>query len=420
VPRWAEFTGLSGYNFLAMVRRGFFYTFLMLYLRERLELPVTAVALIGAVNAISSTLGQLLVWGRYSDRKNLRARLMVLGEFIAGLGYLLTFALYRVTLDHVSPTTTLTLILVCLGTIEFFWSMTDVGFRAAIAQVTQTGNRGRFLGLIELVGLLGVGAGLLLAGELYDNGDGFENGHLWFLASGFILAGVPLIKMTLSHLDRVTVGNGDDGLGGRLTSDYRRYMAALAVAVVGLWCFQQNHSYFVRLADTAAADDRELSFIRTAFWVTGGLTALLAGVVLDRIGARRSYLWSLFLCALVPLSFLFTESVLFAVVSLSLFGIFLVSFRTASYALAADLAPPESRGRYFAVYNAVMSMGWGLAALLLGGPVADLLMARGQSDRDAYAATFIIGAALGGVGLILFLLFVRRGSGGPPPAPEAS
>ncbi len=419
MPRKSEFTGLSGYHFLAMVRRGFFYTFLLLYLRERLRLPVTSVALIGAVNAISSTLGQLLVWGRYSDRKNLRAKLMILGEFIAGLGYLLTFALYRVTLHEVSPTVTLILILVCLGTIEFFWSMTDVGFRAAIAQVTSTGNRGRFLGLIELVGLLGVGAGLLLAGELYDNGDGFENGHLWFLASGFILAGVPLIKITLSHLDRVALGGSDDENGGRLTPDYRRYMAALAVAVVGLWCFQQNHSYFVRLADTAAAGDRELSFIRTAFWVTGGLTALLAGAVLDRVGARRAYIGSLFFSILIPLSFVFTTSVQFAVVSLSIFGMFLVSFRTASYALAAELAPPESRGRYFAVYNAVMSAGWGLAALLIGGPVADFLMARGHSDRDAYSATFITGTILGGVGLILFLVFVRSGRAGTLPAREA-
>ena len=44
----AEFTGLGGYHFLAMVRRGFFYTFLVVYLREVLGLPVTYVALIGA------------------------------------------------------------------------------------------------------------------------------------------------------------------------------------------------------------------------------------------------------------------------------------------------------------------------------------------------------------------------------------
>ena len=416
--RKSEFTGLSGYHFLAMVRRGFFYTFLMLYLRERLELPVTMVALIGAVNAIASTLGQLLVWGRYSDRKNLRAKLMILGEFIAGLGYLATFAVYRLTLHEVSPEATLILVIVCLGTIEFFWSMTDVGFRAAVAQVTTTGNRGRFLGMIELIGLLGVGAGLMLAGELYENGDGFENGNLWFLASGFILAGVPLIKLTLSHLDKVTIGDGGNGPGGRLSPDYRRYMAALTVAVIGLWCFQQNHSYFVRLPDTAAADDRALSIIRTCFWVTGGLTALLAGMFLDRVGARRAYLWSLLCCALVPISFVATSSVLFAIVSLSLFGIFLVSFRTASYALAAEMAPPESRGRYFAVYNAVMSSGWGLAALVLGGPVADLLMARGHGDKNAYATTFVIGAALGGVGLILFVLFVRSGRDETPRAPE--
>ena len=416
--RRSEFTGLSGYHFLAMVRRGFFYTFLMVYLRERLGLPVTAVALIGAVNAICSTSGQLLVWGRYSDRRNQRAKLMVLGEFIAGLGYLATFAVYRLTLHHVSSWTTLVLILICLGTIEFFWSMTDVGFRAAVAQVTTTGNRGCLLGMIELIGLLGVGAGLMLAGVLYENGDGFENGRLWFLAAGFILAGVPLIRITLSHLDRVTIGDGGIGSGGRLSPDYRRYMVALTVAVIGLWCFQQNHTYFVRLPDTAAAGDSAISIIRTAFWVAGGLTALLAGAFLDRVGARRAYLWSLLLCALVPLSFVATRSVFYAVVSLALFGIALVSFRTASYALAAEMAPPGSRGRYFSVYNAVMSSGWGLAALMLGGPVADYLIAAGHADSSAYAATFFIGAGLAGVGLVIFLLFVRADPVEVPLAPR--
>lgn len=415
--RKSEFTGLSGYHFLAMVRRGFFYTFLMLYLRERLRLPVTSVALIGAVNAVCSTLGQMLVWGRYSDRRNFRAKLMVLGEFIAGLGYLGTYAVYRLTLHEVSAGTTLLLVLICLGTIEFFWSMTDVGFRAAVAQVTTTGNRGRYLGMIELIGLLGLGAGLMLAGKLYENGEGFENGSLWFLASGFILAGVPLIRLTLSHLDLVVVGDGGLGPARSLSPDYRRYMATLTVAVIGIWCFQQNHTYFVRLPETAAAGDSALSIIRTCFWVSGGLTALAAGAFLDRVGARRAYLWSLLLCALVPLSFVFTSSVLFAIVSLSAFGIVLTSFRTASYALAAEMAPPESRGRYFAVYNAVMSSGWGLAALVLGGPVADILMARGHGDRFAYSATFVIGAALGAVGLILFVLFVRSGRDAAPRAP---
>ncbi|MEN8152000.1 MAG: MFS transporter, partial [Planctomycetota bacterium] len=270
------------------------------------------------------------------------------------------------------------------------------------------GNRGRFLGVMDFTGLIGLGLGLLLAGELYDGGRGFENGHLWFLAAGFILAGVPLIKLTLMHLDKVGPANGNGNGQGRMSPEFLRYMFVLVVAILGLWCFQQNHTFFVRLPETAAASDRELSIIRTAFWVTAGLAAPLAGRWIDRTGARRSYLLSLLVASLIPLSFLATTSVLFAAVSLAAFGAVLTAVRNSSYAVAAELTPDESRGRHFAVYNAVMSMGWGIAALAIGGPLADALIASGRTAAEGYGATFVAGSALGLVGLGLALFIGRR------------
>ena len=58
----AEYTGLAGYNFLAMVRRGFFYTFLLVYLREELGLPVSLIA-----HKVSASLG-----GAFTLRKLVR------------------------------------------------------------------------------------------------------------------------------------------------------------------------------------------------------------------------------------------------------------------------------------------------------------------------------------------------------------
>jgi MFS family permease len=399
-----------------MVRRGFFYTFLLVYLREVMDQPVTLVSMIGATNAATSTLGQILVWGRLSDRTDRRAGLMILGEALAGVGYLATFGVFRLTLGEVAPVTTTVLLIVCLGTIEFFWSMTDVGYRTAIAQVTTTKDRGRFLGLIDFTGLIGLGFGLMLAGELYDQGRGFVNGHLWFLAAGFILLGVPLIRITLNHLDGVSMNGGEVEQGGRLSPPFKRYMIALVVAVLGLWCFQQNHTFFVRQADTANAGDRELAMIRTAFWVAAGLVAPITGRWIDRFGARPSYLVAILVGSLVPLSFLLTESVLFAAVTLALFGAVLTAVRNASYAVAAELTPTASRGRHFAVYNAVMSMGWGMAALVIGGPVADLYIRSGATETAGYGATFVVGSGLGLIGLVMALVLTRRPPKETPPS----
>ena len=70
-----------------------------------------------------------------------------------------------------------------------------------MAQVTTVRNRGRYVGVVDLIGLVGVGLGLFFGGLLYDGGEGYLNGNLWYLAAGFILAGVPLIHFTLRHLD---------------------------------------------------------------------------------------------------------------------------------------------------------------------------------------------------------------------------
>jgi MFS family permease len=407
----AEFAGLSGYNFLAMVRRGFFYTFLMLYLREKMEMSVTFISLVGALNATAGMAGQILVWGRLSDRTDRRAGLMALGELLAGLGYLATFLVFRAVLGAWSPVLGMLLVFACLGTLELFWSMTDVGFRAALTQVTTEKSRGRYVGSLDLIGLVGVGLGLVLGGLLYRDGVGLVDGSLWFLAAGFILAGVPLIRFTLWHLDGVSGPSETTSTRRPLDRDFVRYMKALSVAVIGIWCFQHVHTFFIRLDSTAAASDLAVSHVRTTFWVVAGLAAPLAGYVMDRLGSRRTYAWSVLGCALVPLLFISTQSVLYAAVTLAAFGVFLTAMRTASYGLAAELAPEDARGRHFAVYNAVMSLGWGAAGLLVGGPVVDLLVASGQTKFTAYAATFVVGCIMGLVGLVLFLMLAHRGLG---------
>jgi len=336
---------------------------------------------------------------------------MFTGELIAGVGYLGTYVVFLTALGRLPPFATAGLVIVCLGIIEFFWSMTDVGFRAAIAIVTTDANRGRFMGALELIGLGGMGGGLFLAGHLYKEGRGFENGALWFLAAGFILAGVPLIAVTLMHLDRSRLAEPDSAPSTPFEPAFRRYMLALAVAVLGAWSFLQIHSFFVRLPGTAAASDEELSWIRFAFWVTGAVAAPVAGSLVDRVGSRRVYAWSLLACALVPVSFLATRSVVYAALTLGVYGAAFTAFRTASYTLAAELTPERSRGRHFALYNVVMSLGWGVSAVVVGGPVADIGERISGSARTGYSASFVVGGAVALIGLLLFLAG-RRPPGG--------
>ncbi len=65
---YATFSGISSFQILAMFRRGLFYSFLSVYIREFLGLSVTETTLFATIPmAVSATL-QALVWGRVSDR----------------------------------------------------------------------------------------------------------------------------------------------------------------------------------------------------------------------------------------------------------------------------------------------------------------------------------------------------------------
>jgi MFS family permease len=71
------------------------------------------------------------------------------------------------------------------------------------------------------------------------------------------------------------------------------------------------------------------------------------------------------------------------------------------------MAPEEYRGRLFAYYNASFFLSWGIAATLVAGPIADLLIARGLSNADAYRGSFMVALVLIAIGIVVLLMSFR-------------
>ena len=84
-----------------------------------------------------------------------------------------------------------------------------------------------------------------------------------------------------------------------------------------------------------------------------------------------------------------------------------VVIQSSSYSIVARLAPEEYRGRLFAYYNATFFLSWGIAATLIAGPIADLLIARGLSNADAYRGSFIAALVLITLGIVVLLISYR-------------
>ncbi|MFX1359132.1 MAG: hypothetical protein ACFE8T_02185, partial [Promethearchaeota archaeon] len=83
------FLGLSSFQILVMFRRGLFYTYLSIYMRDFLLLSVTETTLYATLPMIMSVTFQNFIWGPLSDKIQRRRVLIILGEIIAGGGTIL-------------------------------------------------------------------------------------------------------------------------------------------------------------------------------------------------------------------------------------------------------------------------------------------------------------------------------------------
>ncbi|MGY5877309.1 MAG: MFS transporter, partial [Candidatus Thorarchaeota archaeon] len=177
-----EFTGLSTFQFLTFFRRSIVYTFLSIYLRS-LGLSTTEVTLMATVGMIANALTQSTLWGNLLDRYGGPTRFVVLGEFLAGVGHIFMVFVYTFFLGGNQPIVAGYLIIFSLGIIEIFWSMSNVGWSALISELTDTDERKKIMGQFSIIGGFGGLVGAYLGGFLYDEGVGFSNGSIFYIAA---------------------------------------------------------------------------------------------------------------------------------------------------------------------------------------------------------------------------------------------
>ncbi len=179
-----------------MFRRGLFYTCLSIYLRYFLGMSVTETTLFATIPMVLNVIFQTFVWGAISDRTQKRRTLIITGEILAAAGTVLVWWIHILPENHKN---TGWILIIGLGFIEIFWSMSNVGWSALISDLYPAKTRTSVQG--NLASLEGVGRiiGVWIGGLLYDGltlkypGWGFESGVLFFCASGAMaISAIPM------------------------------------------------------------------------------------------------------------------------------------------------------------------------------------------------------------------------------------
>ncbi len=417
------FSGLSSFQIIAMLRRGLFYTYLSLYMREFLNLSVFETTLYATLPMIMSIIFQNFVWGPISDKIQRRRTLIVLGEILAGVGTLIVWGIhFFLAILHTSGFTINLLginysalyisgyvIIIGLSFVEMFWSMSNIGWSALISDLYPSEKRSKIMG--QLTGLGGMGRifGIFIGGILYDGGFGFRNGPLFFVASSFMF--ISTIPMLLFSPEGGIKENKEEEQFLKTEPNNNQksvlifiiFIIALAAINFGRNSIAIPYSQYLSLDTGFNVDSILLSFITNSRSVATLMIGFTAGILSKRFGHSRTLIigTSIGIIALIITATASFLPIIF--VGSFLIGAAEVLIYASSYAIASLLIPSRIRAKLFAVYNATFFLSWGIAGTLISGPIIDILIREGASEVFAYQMGFIIAAIICLIGLLVFI-----------------
>jgi MFS family permease len=400
-----------------MFRRGLFYNYLSIYLRHFLGLSVTETTLFATLPMALNIFCQTFVWGRISDHYQIRRTLIILGELLAGVG---TLVIWYAHTFAATPRLAGYVIIIGLALVEAFWSMSNIGWSALISDLYDAQQRSQVQGRLSSFGGAGRILGVWSGGLLYDGlglkyaGWGFHEGALFGVAATvMVLSVIPMWFMPEGGIAGPSSPSNapkTNDATGRAAGAFLLFLVAMIFINFGRNAIAVIQTQYLVLDSGLGVSSQTLSYIVNTQSVAMILAGLITGWLERRLG-NGNLLLGATLFAVVSLVILSTTLDL-ALIYLSNFirGLTEVLILATSYTYASKLIPAHRRGRQFALFNATFFLSWGLAGNLIAGPVADILMARGETEVFAYQMSFLSAAGITLVGLLLLggLIFRQR------------
>jgi len=421
--RKKEIAGLGSFQFMAMTRRGLFYGFLTLYMLEVLKRSFTEAILAMALPMLTNSLTQTFVWGPLSDKFQVRRLLIVVGETIAGVAYIFLSPTVWSFYTGLTPIQAKTLyaitIIIGLTLLESFWSMSNVGWSALIADMTKSTERGKIMGQLNSIGSVGRILGVFVGGLLYDfpsKAQGFPilfyiSSAVMFTSAITLLITIKEPKVILRQDDKIVKATEEEFL---LKYLFYWFLASFFFIFASLASVMQLLSYYVRIVLLATSFD--ISLIRNASSISNLAANPILGVLSDRKGKKPILLAGCIIAVLVPFLYTLPRSIFEMILVSVIAGVVRAIFSTVSYAFVAELIPENQRGKYFGQYNMVSTLSFGVAPIIISGFFTDQLtkmfLTQGyileQAQILAMINTFYLSTFLAGIGCLMFWRKIRR------------
>jgi len=401
------FFGLSSFQMLAMFRRGLFYTFLSIYLREFLNLSVWETTLYATLPMIMSVIFQNLIWGPISDRLQRRRTLIILGEILAGIGTLIIWFIHF-SFDNLYVAGYV--IILGLSVVEMFWSMSNIGWSALVSDLYPYEKRSKIMGQLTSLGGLGRIIGIFIGGFLYDEGLGFRNGPLFFVASFVMfISTIPMLLFSpeggtdLKRQEEVEILEKNNNNQKNILI-FIIFIIALTFINFGRNSIAVPYSQYLSLDSGFNLNSITIGFVANSRSLAVLLVGFIAGFLSKKFGHSRTLIIGTSIAIIALIITATTKHLELIFLGGFLIGTAEVIIYASSYAIASALIPARMRGKLFAIYNTTFFLSWGSASSLISGPLIDLLINQGKNEIFAYQISFLIGALICLIGLVLFII----------------
>jgi MFS family permease len=363
---------------------------------------------------IANASTQSLLWGNLLDKYRKPTQFVAIGEMLAGAGHFFMVFGYVHFLELNQLIVAGYVIIFCLGGIEVFWSMSNVGWSALVSELTVIDERKRIMGQLSIIGGFGGIGGAFVGGFLFDNGAGFSSGIIFNIAAVIMIISsfIVFFSIRLAKADSIQKSSERDHsqnrsfsqLPAKLRTGYLIFIIALVFLNFGRNSISIITSLF--LADPTAfnATGEQIALYSNVGNIASMIAGLAVGSIIAKADDNRVMMFGIILSVAAISWLIITPSFELALITSFLIGSSQVIIQSASYSIVARMAPEEYRGRLFAYYNATFFLSWGIAATLVAGPVADFLIAGGLSDADAYRGSFMASLVLLAIGIVVLLL----------------
>jgi MFS family permease len=363
------------------------WPFFTVYLRQRLDIPLTTVGFLFAISSVVGLFSQA-IWGPVVDKYG-RKIAMVAGlsnEVMVMVGFALlgSFEAYAV-------------LIALNGLVE---PASRIGSDAMIADLIEEDKRAGAYALLRMVSNAGVAFGPAVGGFLAATSYLLTFSTAAVAATGALLLVLFLVKETKPDLSEAAE---TEVVGGGYLSIFRDFrFIGFCLASILLWMAYEPFMQLlpVYMKEGFGIPESGFGLIMTV----NALMVVFFQFAVTRVTEkyRDAYVMAAgaFWTGLAALAAALSYNVWLFLFSMVILTIGELIWAPTSVSFVARIAPIDMRGRYMGVYGMVVGMAWGI------GPIAS-----GYTyDHIAPVSMWYLTLGLAAVGTVAFVLMGRMGS----------